>query len=411
MAAAVEAIQRGHDVTLFEMAPQWGGRARRVDINGLALDNGQHILIGAYTETLRLMREIGVDVNRAFLRRPLALLRPDGRGLELPPGLPLIAFARSVLAHRGWRAAERLTLLATCSRWWLRGFRCAPGMTVEQLAHNLPQTVRDELIEPLCVAALNTPAHSASASVFLRVIRDALFSGPGSADLLLPRYRLSDLLPEPAARWLQARGTKLRLAARVALVEPEGDGWRVDGERYDAAVLATTASEAARLAAKAVPDWAAQAAALSYEPIITVYVRSDGTRLPHPMLALNADSDRQPAQFIFDHGHLDGPQGLLAFVISGAQLWLDRGIEATRDATLAQGQALLAQHLRAPLRPVRVLTERRATFRCLPLLQRPRGAIAPGLHAAGDYVQGPYPATLEGAVRSAVEAVRCLSIP
>ena len=409
LAAAVEATLSGHAVTLFEMAPQWGGRARRVEASGLALDNGQHILIGAYTESLRLMRSVGVNVGDAFLRTPLSLMLPDGRGLQLPSGAPLIAFARGVLACRGWTAAERLALLATCGRWALRGFRCGPDMTVAQLAAGLPRVVRDELIEPLCIAALNTPGHNASAIVFLRVIRDALFSGPGSADLLLPRRRLSDLWPEPAVRWLQARGARLHLPARVTQVTREGGAWCIDGELYEAAILATTAVEAARLAKEVAPHWAAQAAALRYEPIVTVYARSDGTRLPHPMLALEADDQRQPAQFVFDHGHLGGPAGLLAFVISGAEPWLARGVVATREATLEQGRALLARHLRAPLQPVRVLSEKRATFRCLPDLQRPPGVIIPGLYAAGDYVDGPYPATLEGAIRSAVLAVKNIS--
>ena len=71
LAAAIEATRRGHHVTLFEMAPAPGGRARSVDTGEPVLDNGQHILIGAYRETLRLMREIDVDPHAAFLRCPL----------------------------------------------------------------------------------------------------------------------------------------------------------------------------------------------------------------------------------------------------------------------------------------------------------------------------------------------------
>jgi hypothetical protein len=127
------------------------------------------------------------------------------------------------------------------------------------------------------------------------------------------------------------------------------------------------------------------------------------------MLALSADERDCPAQFVFDHGQLGGHAGLLAFVVSGAQPWLDRGIASTRDATLAQATQALSAQLKAPLRAVRVLTEKRATFRCTPALRRPAGPIAPGLQAAGDYVAGPYPATLEGAVRSAVQAVRALA--
>jgi squalene-associated FAD-dependent desaturase len=408
LAGAVEATLRGSPVTLFEMAPRFGGRARRVDIDELALDNGQHILIGAYRETLRLMRTVGIDVDAAFVRTPLRLATPQGGGLSLPPGSPMLAFARGVLAQTDWPLASRIALLRAALSWALHGFRCDPSATVAGLTATLPAAVRADLIEPLCVAALNTPAAEASGAVFLRVIRDALFSGPGSADLLLPRLRLSSLLPDPAAAWLAQRGAVLRPGVRVQQIERDGARWRVDGEAFDAVLLATTPVEAARLAEPHSAAWAAAAAALRYEPIVTVYARSAGTRLPHPMLALASDERTRPAQFVFDLGQLGAPAGHLAFVISGARPWLDQGLDATREATLAQAREALATHLRGPLQPLQLLTEKRATFRCTPALARPPAAIAPGLLAAGDYVQGPYPATLEGAVRSAVAAVRAL---
>jgi len=405
LAAAVEATLRGHAVTLYEMAPQVGGRARRVDIDGLALDNGQHILIGAYTQTLRLMRTVGVDESSAFVRTPLRLSTPDGMGLHLPAGSPILAFVRGVMTRRGWTLRDRVALMAAATGWGLQRFRCAPHVTVADLTARLPAAVRDSLIDPLCVAALNTPSAEASGTVFLRVLHDALFTGPGAADLMLPRRRLSDLLPEPATAWLQRSGATVRVSTRVDAVEAAGAGWRVDGEHFDHVVLAPTAVEAARLVRAIAPGWADTAAALRYEPIVTVYAHSDGARLPEPMFALPSDEQRQPAQFVFDHGQLGGRDGLLAFVISGAQPWLQRGLDATCEATLAQGRELLAPYLQSPLRAVRILTEKRATFRCTPGLRRPPGRIAPGLHVAGDYVAGPYPATLEGAVRSAIEAV------
>lgn len=409
LACAVEATLRGRRVTLFEMAPQLGGRARRVDIDTLALDNGQHILIGAYRETLRLMQAVGIDLAAAFVRTPLRLATPQGGGLSLPPGPPMLAFARGVLAQRDWPLASRIALLRAASAWALQGFRCAPSATVADLTARLPPAVRADLIEPLCVAALNTPAAEASGAVFLRVIRDALFSGPGSADLLLPRLRLSSLLPDPAAAWLARQGAVLRTGVRVQQVERDASQWRVDGEAFGAVLLATTPVEAARLAQPHAPHWAALASGLRYEPIVTVYAQSDGTRLPHPMLALASDEETRPAQFVFDLGQLGAPAGRLAFVISGAAPWLERGLAATRDATLAQARDALARLLRGPLQPLQVLTEKRATFRCTPGLQRPPMQIVPGLLAAGDYVQGPYPATLEGAVRSAVAAVQALA--
>ncbi len=405
LAAAVQAVRHGHQVQLFEMAPQLGGRARSVAQGTLVLDNGQHILIGAYTETLALMRAVGVAPEQVLHRMPLRLRDAQGRGLALPGGAALPSFVRGVLAQRDWRLAERLRLLAVAGGWALRGFDCPPATTVMELSRRLPAAVVRDLVEPLCVAALNTPAGEASGQVFLRVLRDALFAGPGSADLLLPSRRLDELLPAAAARWLAAHGASIACSQRVSAVEHDGTGWRVDGTAFDHVVLAASATEAARLAEPHAPVWAARAAALRYEPIVTVYVRSQGTVLPEPMLTLAADGAQRPAQFVFDLGRLGAEPGLLAFVISGARRWVERGADATRDATLAQASEALAPLLNAPLQAVRVVTEKRATFRCTPGLERPGAGIAAGFTAAGDYVAGPYPATLEGAVRAGLAAV------
>jgi squalene-associated FAD-dependent desaturase len=404
IAAALEAAQRGHVVTLFEMAPQLGGRSRGVEVAGHSLDNGQHILIGAYVETLALLRTVGVDPDHAFLRTPLTVTYPDGTGLRLRGGSPGPAFAAAVLRRQGWRLRERLGLLAAAAGWVASGFRCDGTLTVATLTHRLPKAIRDDLIDPLCVAALNTPSVDASARVFLRVLKDALFAAPGSADLLLPRASLSALLPEPAAHRLQALGATIRLQQRVDTIVAEGDGWRVDGERFEQVVLATTPVEAARLTLALASHWSRAAGALRYEPIVTVYLRGHGVQLAAPMLALRS-SDFAPAQFVLDRGQLGGPPGLLAFVISGAQPWVERGMDAVLRATLDQARAALG----LTLEHVQTLTEKRATFRCTPALHRPPMRIAAGLHAAGDYVDGPYPATLEGAVRSGLNAVRPLA--
>lgn len=414
LAAAVHATRAGRRVTLFEMAARPGGRAREVRHEGVPLDNGQHILIGAYRETLALMRLVGADPQALFERRPLALIDPAGQGLRLPPGPAVPAFVRGVLAARHWPWRTRLALLAATLRWRLGGFDAPATATVADLTGHLPAPVRDMLIEPLCVAALNTPAAQASAQVFLRVLRDALFGGAGAADLLLPRASLGELLPEPAARWLEAHGARLRWGRRVGTLDAEPSGaWRVDGDGpFDAVVLACSAGEAARLAEPTAPEWSAMAAAFDYEPIVTVYLASPGSRLAQPMTALHASS-RHPAQFVFDLGALDrgdARAGLFAFVISGARSWLDRGMEAVVQATLQQAvEAFAPGTWREPPRLVRSIAERRATFSCTPGLARPPAAIAPRLAAAGDYVHGPYPATLEGAVRSGLAALHALS--
>src|SRR5512139_3379483 len=285
IAAAVRATQAGHDVRLLEMAPQLGGRARGATVDGLRLDNGQHILIGAYRDTLSLMATVGADAGALLGRHTLTLVDAQGHGLRLSDGAPVPALVRGILGHRGWTWGERLALLHEALRWTGMRFRCDPQWTVDRLTRGLPPRVRHELIEPLCVAALNTPAARASAAVLLRVLRDALFGARGAADLLLPKVPLDELLPAPAHRWLHRHGATVQTGRRAQSLWPDGDGWRLDGERHDAVVLACTATEAARLARDVAPAWAASASRFEHEPIITVYLRSDGSHLPLPMVA------------------------------------------------------------------------------------------------------------------------------
>jgi hypothetical protein len=154
------------------------------------------------------------------------------------------------------------------------------------------------------------------------------------------------------------------------------------------------------------PHWAKVAEAVTYEPIITVYLSGQESRWPAPMITLPEGPDR-PAQFAFDLGAIDASRrNRFAFVVSGAGAWLDRGLEATTDAVLAQARSHFPNTAWSRLR---TLAERRATFVCRPGLERPPATIAPGLQAAGDYIDGPYPATLEGSVRSGIAAARAMA--
>ena len=407
-AAAVEATRLGHQVTIFEASRIPGGRARRVTatLNGqpALLDNGQHILIGAYRETLRLMTDVGVDIESALLRLPLNLRFPDGSGLALPRWpAPLDAFG-GIMTARGWSWRDRFSLLKVALGWQLGGFACRPDQSVSDLCRDLTPGAMSSLIEPLCVSALNTPCERASGQVFLRVIRDALFARSGGSNLLLPRVDLSALLPDAALDWLAAHAGLPRLGVRVQAIVPVAAGWKVDGELFDAVVLACPPLEAARLvqaSGSAAGGWIAQARDLRHEALTTVYVHAPDARLRQPMMALPSNA-AEPAQFVFDRAQLGGPAGLLAFVVSASSA----GSAMLTRQVLAQAARQLGL---TGLEPVQTIVEKRATFACTPGLQRPAYRIAPSLLACGDYVAGPYPATLEGAVRSGLAAARSLS--
>lgn len=404
-AAAVEATRLGHQVTLFEASRTAGGRARRVMAmlgnEPLALDNGQHILIGAYSDTLRLMADVGVDVAAALLRLPLTLQFPDGSGLQLPRWpAPLDAFA-GILGARGWSWADKGSLLRVALGWQMRGFSCRPEQSVLDVCQGLAPRVMNALIEPLCVSALNTPANRASGQVFLRVMHDSLFASSGGSNLLLPRLDLSALLPDAALAWLEAQGATVRLGVRVQGVAAAARGWAVDGEPFERVVLACPPQEAARLvegSGAPAGEWPVLARRLQHEALSTVYLHAPDARLRQPMLALPSSAS-EPAQFVFDRAQLGGPAGLLAFVISASTA---DGATLTRQV-LAQAARQLGL---TALEAVKTIVEKRATFACTPGLQRPEARIAPHLLACGDYVAGPYPATIEGAVRSGLAAAR-----
>lgn len=403
LAAAVRATQWGARVCVWDMAPLPGGRARSFrDADGLLLDSGQHILIGAYTATLALMRELGQSPEQLLQRLPLTLVDPQGQGLRWGRGGPLRAATAAVLGHRGWGWRERLGLARWGLQQGLRGLRCSPRWSVERLCRGLPPRVHEQLTDPLCVAALNTRSAEASGEVFLRVLRDALLGGPGAADLLLPRVPLQALLPDPAWRWLGEQGATLQLGRRAGALRREGSGWRCDDWQGDAVIVATSSSEAQRLLSPHAPAWCSAAEQLRPEAIATVYLQAPGARLAAPMVALAG----APAQFLFDLGAIGGEPGRFAAVASAVAADLDGGLEPLAQRIEAQVREQVPA-LAAATR-LRAHADRRATFACLAGVARPPGRAAAGLFVAGDYVDGPYPATLEGAVRAGLAAAELL---
>jgi hydroxysqualene dehydroxylase len=413
-AAAVALTRAGSQVTLFEAARTLGGRARAVDVGGRILDNGQHIMLGAYTETLRMLRQVGVDGQAALLRLPLQMRYPESGGMDfvaprLPAPLHLLA---ALLRAKGLDSADKLSLarFSTSARWmdWQLNIDC----TVAELMERFDQTERLYRLmwRPLCLAALNTPPERASAKVFLAVLRDSLGARRSASDMLLPLHDLGALFPAAAADWLAEHGATVRTGASIDSLAFEADKWRLQEELFDAVVLATPPYQTARLldGLPGTGELAAQLRAFDHEPISTCYLQyAPNVALGLPFCALLDDPARGNwGQFVFDRGQLaPGYAGLFAVVISAARDAAALDQTALADAVAAQLAAALGRpELATPLWS-RVITEKRATFACTPGLPRPDNAtMLPGLALAGDYTAGDYPATLESAVRSALGA-------
>ena len=380
MAAAVSLAERGVRVTVFESAAVPGGRARRIESQGQALDNGQHILIGAYRTLYQLMRTVGV-APKAVLRLPLEVRY--AAGFRLRRGA--LGLAGALLCARGISLAERLGAARFIARLRRARFRLAADTSVSELLaqHGQSGRIGHYLWRPLCVSALNTPPELASANVFLAVLRDTLGAGAAASDLVLPRVDLSRLFPEPGADFVRAHGGDLRLQSPVK----DLGALRQQFEHVIVAVgphqLKTVVPEA--------PEY-------SYQPIYTCYLQyGDGVRLPFPMLGL-ADG---LVQWVFDRGALLGENGRLACVISAQgdhqQMTLDEIAERChREVAGAVGALGKPQWSR-------VIAEKRATITCSPGA-KPMPAQIRGVTFAGDYTDPEYPPTLEAAVRSGIRA-------
>ncbi len=391
-AAAVTLAERGVPVTLFESGPVPGGRARRVKTRDIELDNGQHILSGAYSELLRLMRLVGVPSD-AVLRCPLELRYADGfalRALWLPAPLGMLfgLLLAGGLPFREQIGAVRFMLAMRRDR-----FRLPADTSVAELLtrHGQDGRIGHYLWRPLCVSALNTPPEGASAQLFLNVLRDTLAAGDEASDLLLPKADLSRLFPEPACDFVRAKGGEVRCGETVRDLE----ALRAQCGKV---ILAVGPHQLKAIAPGLAPDY-------GYQPIYTCYLQyPKQVRLKFPMLGFAHGI----VQWAFDRGALTGEKGRIACVISAQgdhqQLGQDELAQACHRQLVAALGAMPDPEWS------QVIAEKRATIACAPGLARPSQTTSiPGVYLAGDYTDPDYPPTLEAAVRSGIRAAALAS--
>lgn len=411
MTAAVALTARGIPVSVFESAKQLGGRARGVMHNGTQLDNGQHLLLGCYRETLRLIEQVGGNPEQDFLRLPLQLDlhgKFSFRAPHLPAPLHLLA---ALLGAQGLPFGARLKAVRFMLALRRMNFHLPKDMTVVDLLAQYGQhaELTQKLWEPLCIAALNTPIHNASAQVLLNVLRDALNRSRADSDMLLPHMNFSALFPQRAASYVEQRGGTVFTSCGAETLRPVENGIELTSmhgvERFSHVICAAPPSVAAELLRPiaGLESAVAQIEALQHQPIYTVYLQyPPQVRLPHPMIGLH----RRFSQWLFDKGQIAGQHGLLAAVISAEGIHQELSQDELAHKVIGElcgefGIAEIPQWFK-------IIAEKRATFCCAPNLRRPTQHTAlPRLLLAGDYTAGDYPATLEGAVAS---GVRCASL-
>ncbi len=450
LASALSLAESGFPVTLFESAPVAGGRARTTTLDTslgrFALDNGQHLIVGAYRETLALIERLGAATH--LRRDPLQLGSPSGLSLRAAPLPAPLHLVWALVRAGGLTIAERLAVLRLMKGLQGERWRARDGETVTTLLTRWRQPARlvERLWTPLCVGAMNTLPAAACARSFAAVLRDTLGAERNASDFVTADAPLGSLLPEPALARLRALGATVRLRETVRGLRrsaPHGPRglrhWEIivgaGAPRFAAVLLALPPWSALRLVAPLGLDVAALRA-FEAEPIATAWAFWPADRapaLPRWSLLEEDPSRGHHGQWLFDRGVISpsaraAPLGsrdaasVSAYqahaALTGYQPSRIAGIVISVASRLdAVGSPALADGVAAQLREafggpapaaVRVVVERRATFRCTP--QRPRLqpsqllGQAPGLWLAGDWLWPDYPATLEAAVRSGLQA-------
>ena len=390
-AAALDLLDAGHNVTLYEARPTLGGAVQtlpeREGDPAPPPDNGQHIALGCFGEYLGFLQRIGSGHAYRRVRLSLPVVGESGSVKEIKPSLPaLLAYA-----HLSRRDRLRIPLVtARC-----RGAKALPGETFGALLRRLGasdaavERFWDVFIRP----ALNLRADDADAEAGLFTVRTALLGPRASSDLILPMRPLGEMHGGAAQRTLEARGAAVETGTRVDSIDDVG---------ADAVVLALPPRESAELLGEAPPP-------LAESPIVSVHLLFDRPLLRAQLAAL-LGSD---AHWVFDRGALtgDAPERgqYLTVVSSGVpELMAVRGRELV-ERLAGQITARLGD---AELLWSRVSREPRATIALRPgadALRAPVVTSRPDVVRAGAWTATRWPPTMESAVRSGRAAARVLS--
>jgi squalene-associated FAD-dependent desaturase len=383
LAAALELVDAGHEVTVLEARPTLGGAVQTLpERDGdpePPPDNGQHIALGCFTEYLGFLDRVGESGSYLRTRLGLPVYDADGRVATIAPSLP------GLMRYSHLSLRDRFRLPITTLR--LRSARSHPNETFGQLLRRLGETSEsinrfwDVFIRP----ALNLPTDEVDAEAGLFTVRTALLGPRANSDLVLPTRPLGWMHGDAAGRLL---GDRVRLEQRVDSLD------EIDA---DAIVVAVPPRESARLLGEPEP-------ALEDSPIVSIHLWFDRPLLDPPLAALIGTD----AHWVFDRGGLTGQRPergqYLTVVSSGVPELLEvRGRELVERIA---GQ--LTERLGdAELLWSRVSREPYATIALRPGSQRPGvETTRPNVVRAGAWTDTGWPATMESAVRSGRRAAQ-----
>lgn len=412
--AATALAERGARVLVLEARPGLGGRAAAFTDpeTGERVDNGQHILMGCYTDTFAFLDRIGA-ADRVRWQSGLKLSMIDRQGRESTLALPSLPsplhFLAGVMAWDALNWSERFSVLRAGAA--LRGNGAgarADGVSVRQWLAHIGQAPRlcELFWEPLALAALNQSIDQAEAASFKRVVARVFGPDPASAALVMPAVPLDELYAEPSRQWLMARRGEVRVQspAKVVIAGGRVAGVRVRNEMINAPIVISTVAWYAFHSLFETPppqlgETLANAAALKSLPIVTVNLWFDDVVMREPLLGLPGRN----FQWVFDRGAIVGGEAShLSLTSSGAETIVTLPNDALVKMALEEIRDALPAARRARFRRGLAVREKRSTFSLAPdAPPRPQTRTAiEGLLLAGDWIDTGLPATIESAVMS-----------
>jgi squalene-associated FAD-dependent desaturase len=386
LAAALELVDAGHEVTLLEARPTLGGKVQtlpeREGDPEPPPDNGQHIALGCFTDYLAFLERIGSRDQVRRLPLELTVIDEGGRTAKIGYGLgPL-------LRYRHLPVRDRIRLALLLARLPRLAPREAETFGEFLRRHGQTATAIERFWDVFIRPGLNLSTDEVQAAAARFTVLQAMRSGRAASDLVLPTAPLGQMHGDAAGRALEQAGARVHTGARV------DDLAELDA---DAVILALPPDEASRLLGE---DWT-----LGHSPIVSVHLLFDRVLLRQPMAALLASH----AHWIFDRGALTGhepTQGQYLTVVSSAapELLEIRGRELV-DLIAGEVTERLGT---ADVLWSRVSREPEATIAVRPGFSPPPAARQEAM-LAGAWLAAPWPPTMEGAVRSGRAAARLLS--
>jgi squalene-associated FAD-dependent desaturase len=209
-------------VTLLEASPKLGGRTYSFLDNesGSVIDNGQHILMGCYNETLSFLKHIGAENNfdfqqnlkLVFLSREKKQYHLNADKLFYPINLLCAILNYDVLTF-----SEKLSFIGFILKLPFISQRTLKNKNVLEwlIQNNQNENSVKMFWEILCVGALNTNLIYASALVFHNILMQIFYKGNFSSTIVLPKFGLNESIVEPAEKYMTENGCKIITSEKV----------------------------------------------------------------------------------------------------------------------------------------------------------------------------------------------------